>query len=437
MPARLRRNLFWFLDSLKGSKIKKHLNEVQYMNEHPDSRDVDEARRKYMDAILLHCSATVPFYQKLSLEKAQLEDFPVVNKNYIREQSGAFLSESYRAKKLYAASTSGSTGTPFTVYHDKNKGNRNTADTLYFAEKAGYSLGSPLFFMRIWAKGSLKRILRKIAQNVHQVDVTALDKQGIERVLENLSIGVNNKSMLAYASAYDTICEHLNKTQPHFSNTKIRSIISMSEALTDHTKYALEKYFNCLALSRYSNRENGILSQQIPGFEKNFMLNQASYYFEVLEVLSDKPVEHGKMGRIVVTDYFNYSMPLVRYDTGDLGMMRNYNYSGKKFTVLEQIEGRRMDSVYNTEGKMISSFIFPNKLRRYSEIRQFQFIQLGPKIYTFKLSTSPEFYREKELISEFKKLLGEDATIEIRYVNEIPLLASGKRKKVVNAYRSV
>ncbi len=42
--------------------------------------------------------------------------------------------------------------------------------------------------------------------------------------------------------------------------------------------------------------------------------------------------------------------------------------------------------------------------------------------------------REEELISEFKTYLGEDATFSIEYVSEIPLLASGKRKKIVNNY---
>jgi phenylacetate-CoA ligase len=45
---------------------------------------------------------------------------------------------------------------------------------------------------------------------------------------------------------------------------------------------------------------------------------------------------------------------------------------------------------------------------------------------------STEFKREKDLINEFKNYFGEDAIIAVEYVNEIPLLNSGKRKKVMN-----
>jgi phenylacetate-CoA ligase len=42
---------------------------------------------------------------------------------------------------------------------------------------------------------------------------------------------------------------------------------------------------------------------------------------------------------------------------------------------------------------------------------------------------------EKKLLSELKNYLGEDAVISFDYVDEIPVLASGKRKKIVNNYR--
>lgn len=40
-----------------------------------------------------------------------------------------------------------------------------------------------------------------------------------------------------------------------------------------------------------------------------------------------------------------------------------------------------------------------------------------------------------KMISQFKEFLGEAATISIEYVNDIPVLASGKRKPVVNNWK--
>jgi phenylacetate-CoA ligase len=41
-----------------------------------------------------------------------------------------------------------------------------------------------------------------------------------------------------------------------------------------------------------------------------------------------------------------------------------------------------------------------------------------------------------EIINKLKDCFGHDGIIEIEYVNEIPLLASGKRKRVINKYIS-
>ena len=66
-------------------------------------------------------------------------------------------------------------------------------------------------------------------------------------------------------------------------------------------------------------------------------------------------------------------------------------------------------------------------------IAQFQFVQSGLKNYTMKLNYEGDVYsRESELIADLKKYLGPDAIITIEYVSEIPLLASGKRKKIIN-----
>ena len=42
---------------------------------------------------------------------------------------------------------------------------------------------------------------------------------------------------------------------------------------------------------------------------------------------------------------------------------------------------------------------------------------------------------EKDIEINFKSYLGENAKIDFEYVEEIPVLNSGKRKKIVNEYK--
>lgn len=46
-----------------------------------------------------------------------------------------------------------------------------------------------------------------------------------------------------------------------------------------------------------------------------------------------------------------------------------------------------------------------------------------------------EFKREGYMLTMLKSFLGDDASIEVEYVEEIPVLKSGKRKQVVNNYK--
>ena len=72
---------------------------------------------------------------------------------------------------------------------------------------------------------------------------------------------------------------------------------------------------------------------------------------------------------------------------------------------------------------------------KYEEIKQYQLIQEGPKEYTFIINIENIFEKEKQLVTEFKKYLGDDADFRVEYADEIPLLASGKRKKTVNNWK--
>ena len=102
----------------------------------------------------------------------------------------------------------------------------------------------------------------------------------------------------------------------------------------------------------------------------------------------------------MVTDYYNTIMPLIRYDTGDIGCLDYINIIGKKTLVLKNIEGRKLDLIYNTKCKLISSYIVYKNMWKYNEISQYQFIQMLEKKYVFRICSTNKFNRENELINE-------------------------------------
>ena len=125
--------------------------------------------------------------------------------------------------------------------------------------------------------------------------------------------------VLSYASTLDAFRKYFQKYgADEAKGCKVYGIVSGSELLQDITRDSLEKAFGCKVVSRYANEENGFLGQD--DVDNNvFIPNRADYYYEILKLTSDEPAAKGEVGRIVVTDLYNYAMPFVRYDTGDVG----------------------------------------------------------------------------------------------------------------------
>ncbi len=433
MPYRnLRYALFWISDLIKGKPIGKHFEEISYINQYPNSSDVLELINNYLYCILQHAIKTTPFYRNLKIEP-EIKNFPVINKNLIRQNFNQFRSEEYANKKLIKMITSGSTGTPFTVFQDKTKKMRHYADTIYFSKIAGYELGHKLFYLKIWSDNNQKSSFETWKQNIVPIDVLRLTDNVISKMLDKIKVNKSTIGLLGYSSAFDTIIKYLDNYGPDIIESNISSVISTSETLNPQTRSAMSKYFQIPVVSRYSNLENGIIAQQC-FLSNEFHINAASYLVEILDIDKDIPVEAGKLGRIVLTDYFNFAMPLIRYDTGDLGSFAENSECNIRTPVLTKIEGRKLDQIYDTKGNHLSSYLVYKNMWKYTEITQYQIIQEGVNMYTIRLNTNTVFKREKELLSEFLDYLGHDAVIRVDYVNEIPMLSSGKRRKVVNNY---
>ena len=152
------------------------------------------------------------------------------------------------------------------------------------------------------------------------------------------------------------------------------------------------------------------------------------HYEEVLKMNSDEPAEPGELGRLVVTDYYNKTFPMVRYDTGDTGIMRMYqDEKGRMHGKYVEIYGRRGSLMYNCMGEPLSIHVFMNTLLKFEGVvYQAKCIQWGQKEYELLVNADRKKLVEEDLIAAYRHYLGEEAEIRITYVDEIPIQASGK-----------
>lgn len=424
---RSRNFIFWSFDLVKTNKVSTHYKEVKFINENPTHKKAINKRKTNVFDLLTHAKATTTFYS--NVEGDAIEDFPVIDKQIILDQYDDFLSSSFNVKDVVKSCTTGSTGIPFTFYRDDNKISRNTADTIYFSELAHYNVGTKLIYVRLWVEKYMKSKFVFFAQNIIPHSILKNSKSEIIDFLLMLKRTKAKKTLIAYPSFLEEICRFLELSDDYDAkDTNIRSIITTSEKLNSFEKERALYYFKAPIYERYSNTENGIIAQNTIRHKTNFQINHASFYLEVLDVNTNAHVKDGEVGKIVITDLYNYAMPFIRYDTGDLA---TYKVIENEYPVMSNVYGRRMDIVYSTAGKILSPHLFYH-IADFSKLKQYQFIQNTKTSYTFKLNAKKEDTQELDMINYFKQYLGDDATFTFDYAQDIMHLDSGKRKKVLN-----
>lgn len=429
---KMRRDAFWIIDrALKGNRITHNINEIKSINENKSSKKTKKLSQQSLANLLNHASSKSEFYKNFNYR--DLNDFPIINKSIINNNHSKFLTKS--VEDLFETTTSGSTGTPLIIYQDDIKRARHIADNIYFNELAGFKIGTKLYYFRVWNEKNKKTFLNKWIQNVEMVDISVMSPKHLDELLEKMIDDKSNKSILSFASSLDVFKNYCSDKIETVNKLKLNCIISMSETLSPDTREFLENHVRCNVVSRYSNMENGFIAQQMAN-STDYLINEASFLVEILQMDKDLPEEDGKMGRIVVTDLFNYGMPIIRYDTGDIGIK---GVDGQNNPVLKSIEGRRIDFITNTKGELLSPHIITNSMWFFAgEINQFQFIQKSSKNYILKLNMKDENAKISinRIHDKLLPYLGRDGVINVEYVNEIPLLASGKRKKIVNLMKN-
>lgn len=417
---KLRNYGFWTLDLLRKGQVRKHyIDIVRKMNSEIDS-SIE------LSNLLKYVKENVPYYS--SIKENDLSSFPVISKSDIVANYDAFQSKEYINTDLHWVSTSGSTGTPFKASQDFRKRNRTIADLIYFHKINGWNLGDRYIFLRAWTSNYAISGLKLFLQNFTAIDVVNFDDTAKKTIRQRLKRDKKIRVILGYASAIESFVNYLENKGDSADMFNLKVIFTCSDNLSDLAKLKIEKMFGCPVINRYSNEEHGVLACTLAN--KNiFRLNTASYYFELLKLDRDEPVEPGEIGRIIVTDLYNHSMPFIRYDTGDLAISDDTDRENLK--TLSSLQGRVADVIRGANGNMISAAMVNNYLHKFYEVKRYQLIQDDKNHYLLKIVCDKGIYTTENLINVCREFLGETANIDIEYVDEIPVESTGKYKTVV------
>src|SRR5690606_17069393 len=201
MIKTLRKKMFWSMDSLKGGNLRKHYEDLNFILNNPLSAEAEKVRALRLEKILDHAAISTPFYKKF--KGCTLDGFEVINKNTIRNSYEDFKSSKFLGKKNYSAYTSGSTGTPFKLLHNRDKRLRNSADVIYFAQQTGFEIGDKLYYIRHWDQYNSSHPIITRMKNIYKHPVSKLSHKDIDGLLNDMANDPSRKGIMCYASVLD------------------------------------------------------------------------------------------------------------------------------------------------------------------------------------------------------------------------------------------
>lgn len=359
------------------------------------------------------------FYHKLYTEAGiKLEDIkclgdisklPVVTKDMILHQSDALLTTS--KWKLLKNRTSGTTGTPLTVFEDWKSIWREQAYFYCYRKRCGYTYGQPLVSLRgnLGKKDTMMYVhisntLYLSSYNINEQTVWAYYKE-IEkrspRAIEGYPSSLYNLALLL-------------KDKGLYCNIPV--CFTSSENLLDFQRQLIEERFHTKIFDHYGTTERTIrISESI----------KHDGYFEdpgysINEYLKD---------RVISTSLINSAFPLIRYQSSDVVILKE-NTKDERVSI-DRIQGRSGNCIKGKDGSIYNNAALTFILTYSHNIRYAQFIQ--KKNGKVLLNIVPEAVFSSQNLDELKQMIDlkiglSNLELEINLIKEQDLIYTTRNK---------
>lgn len=408
-----------------------------------DRRKLEQLQVERATALIHHAAQHVPYYRRLFSSHGwtpsqfqTLQDIsrlPLLTKKQVAIEPKAFVSERPFTWH-FTTGTSGTSGTPLTLYQDIRAIARELAFLHRHLEWAGFKTGEP----RAWLRGDMVVPVEQHSPpfwrfnrpaNMLMLSSYHLSPVRANAYLEALR-AFNPVLIQAYPSSIGFLASHLEATGEMYGAPSLRAIITSSESLPADQRLKIERYFGCSVFDHYGATERVVLAGTC---EKGALHIEPDY--GLTEWI---PAEAGGEGEceLVGTGFNNRVMPLIRYRTGDRSSPLETETRcpcGREMPVVKRITGRMDDYVITSDGRRVGRLDHIFKGVRFIAEAQIVQREVGAIEIVVVAAGSEDMAAEVEKIRRNAlERLGESARIRIDLVSRIPRTANGKLQLVVS-----
>jgi phenylacetate-CoA ligase len=182
----------------------------------------------------------------------------------------------------------------------------------------------------------------------------------------------------AYLSTYQSTASALARSfEIKGRSLSLEAIFTSGETIDASTRDDIRRALGCEVIDRYATNEIGHIASQCPEGGGYHICSEAV----LLELLDDsgKDVAPGERGRVVLTSFYNFAMPFIRYDLGDLAVAApGACRCGSTLPRLEAILGRQRNVFTFADGSQYSPWKWRAIFKEHLPRTQVQLVQTAP-----------------------------------------------------------
>lgn len=430
MNSYLSRYLFYYPTTyLRGEKVYPYLKESRAF-QYRDPQSIESYQLNRIQKIFKWAKEHSVFYQKL-YQEIDMDDLkslkdvsrlPLVSKQDLINHANEM--QTNHAEKFEFKTTGGSTGEPVKVAKNMSALARERAGTWRCYEWAGVKVGDPQG--RFWGvphtkKSQIVALLTDFVANRKRVSAFNMNDESLFQYYNQLK-RFSPKYLYGYVSAIETLAMFIKKR--NLSPLKsVKSIITTSEVLHPPVREFIQDAFKVKVFNEYGCGEVGSIAHQCE--------------LGKMHIMADNMLVTIVEQELVVTDFYNYKMPLINYRTGDFGEISDRSCCcGRNLPILDNLYGRAYDIIRLRNGKSIHPeaiiYVFEDFKADHDVISQFQAVQQNfdfIELFVVALSGWQDKHCE-QLIAKMKTNIDPNINFKLTVVEQIQREKSGKMRVV-------
>ena len=408
-----------------GPGYEKKLQELRVKDRTVDYR-IEQLER--LNAFLLFIQEHTPYYRKLFQEHDirlpftsldQLQTIPILEKETLRQQNEAFMSE---VDAPVRGRTGGTSGKSLQVAFMREDVQERMAHLDYFKELHGFHSGmrrASFTGRTLTAIDQKKPIFWRMNRPLNQLllSIFHMKEENFPAYIEELN-RFRPAALDGTPTAMLEIALYLLKHDLRLDFPLI-AIFPTSETVTPEMRRLLEEAFQAPVFDQYGSSEGAPIISECR--ERKLHLHHETGIIE----------PYGDLGEVVVTCFTTRGTPLVRYRIGDrMTLGREACTCGLNGPVIESIDGRGTSFIVSEKrGKVFEGDITTIARELPNSVLRLQVEQHALNHVTLRYIPDEQRFvpkHEKILLREMQKLLGSSMKVTLEPVQQMKQEPNGK-----------